>query len=301
MAELAEGQHGIVSGRQLRLLGYSPDTTEREAITGRLHRLHRDIYAVGHGAVSRQGECLAAVLACGDRALLSHRSAAWLWGLTVRWQRPVEVTASTRRIDRGKIRVHSAPALIPADRSLCQDVPVTAVARTLLDVAAVEPRTLRWALDRAERQGQLDLIELDALIARSRGFRGVARLRDTLEGYRIPAFTRSGLERRFLELVREAGLPLPSMNSFVVGFELDAYWPRERFAVELDTYDYHGTSTAFEADRLRQEDLKLVGIELTRITGRRLTREPGAVMSRLRRLLAQRRRQLGPGAKTHPG
>lgn len=291
-AELAKRQHGVASGQQLRALGYSEDTIAREATTGRLHRLHRDVYAIGHASVSQRGECLAAVLASGDGALLSHRSAAWLWGLSTRRAAPAEVTASSPRAQRGDIRIHSAQALAHVDRTSVDGIPVTAIPRTLLDVAAIDHRSLRWLLDSAERSGLLDFGALDTLLRRSRGFRGVARLRDALEAFRIPAFTRSGLERRFVALVKDAGLPMPSMNRFVDGFELDAYWPRERFAVELDTYDYHGTPSAFEADRLRQEDLKLLGIELTRITGKRLDREPEAVVARLRRLLSQRRRDL---------
>jgi very-short-patch-repair endonuclease len=161
-----------------------------------------------------------------------------------------------------------------------------------LDFAAVDPFFLKVALDRCESRGLLDLIAIDALIARSRGFRGVARLREALLVHRTPAFTRSGLERRFLDVVRKAELPHPAMNLFVEGYELDAYWETERFAVELDTYDYHGGHAAFEDDRRRHEDLKLGGIEMVRITGTRLDREPRAVVARLRRLLAQRRRDL---------
>jgi hypothetical protein len=164
------------------------------------------------------------------------------------------------------------------------------VARTLLDFAATDPTYLGTALDRCERRGILDLIEIDSLMGRSRGFRGVARLRETLEIHRTPAFTRSGLERRFLALVKRAGLPRPEMNLFVERYELDAYWRDARFAVELDTYDYHGGHSEFEHDRIRQEDLKLAGIEMTRITGVRLEREPAAVAQRLRRLLDQHRR-----------
>ena len=156
----------------------------------------------------------------------------------------------------------------------------------------MDPRFIGRALDNAQRLGLLDLIAIDALISRSRGFRGVARLREALVIHRPSAFTRSDLERRFLELVRRADLPRPAMNFFAEGHELDAYWPAERFAVELDTYDYHGGRVAFERDRLRQEDLKLAGIEITRITGTRLDREPEAVMNRLRRLLTQRRSDL---------
>jgi hypothetical protein len=171
------------------------------------------------------------------------------------------------------------------------------VPRTLLDFAAVDPHFLGGAIEGAARLGLLDLIATDALLRRSRGFRGVARLRDALEIYRDPAFTRSRLERRFLALVKRAGLPRPSMNYFAEGYELDAYWSAERFAVELDTYDYHGGHVAFEKDRLRQEDLKLAGIEMTRVTGVRMDREPEAVVARLRRLLAQRRSHLQRSAR----
>ncbi|HEX7058764.1 MAG TPA: hypothetical protein VF176_02835 [Solirubrobacterales bacterium] len=188
--------------------------------------------------------------------------------------------------------MHSAQALSIEDRDSSEDIPVTAVPRTLLDFAAVNPRFLGWTLDRTELLGLLDLTAIEAMLSRSRGFRGVARLRTALDIYRMPGFTRSGLERRFLKLVRDAGLPRPSTNCFVAGYELDAYWPLERFAVELDTYDYHGGHAAFETDRLRQEDLKLAGIEMIRITGARMDREPKAVTDRLSRLLAQRRRDL---------
>ncbi|HEX4465224.1 MAG TPA: hypothetical protein VH042_11350 [Solirubrobacterales bacterium] len=134
------------------------------------------------------------------------------------------------------------------------------------------------------------MIEIDSLTARSGGFRGVARLREALEIHRTPAFTRSGLERHFLAVVKRAGLPRPEMNLFVEGYELDAYWRDARFAVELDTYDYHGGHAAFEHDRIRQENLKLAGIEMTRITGVRLGREPTAVARRLRQLLELHRR-----------
>jgi hypothetical protein len=121
-----------------------------------------------------------------------------------------------------------------------EGIPVTTVPRTLLDFAAVDPGFLGRALSNAYRLELLDLIDLDELISRSQGFRGVARLRAALGAYRTATFTRSSLERRFLELVKAAGLPKPSTNLFVEGYELDAYWPAERFAVELDTYKHHG-------------------------------------------------------------
>jgi very-short-patch-repair endonuclease len=292
VAELAERQHGVIAGRQLVELGRSQAAIWREARAGRLHRLHHDVYAVGHRAVSRHGEALAAVLAAGKGAVLSHRSAAWLWGLTRRWQNVVEVTAVSPRRHRDALRLHSASRLRADDRDSYEGVPVTAVPRTMLDFAAVDPNYLRLALDNAQRLGILDLVAMDELLGRCKGFRGVGRLRSALVVFRSGVFTRSGLERRFLSLVRASGLPEPKTNLFIEGYELDAFWPAERFAVELDTYRYHGGHISFEADRIRQEDLKLAGIEMVRITDARLSREPEVVMRRLAQHLTNRRRNL---------
>lgn len=238
---------------------------------------------------------MAAVLSCGEGALLSHHSAAWLWGISAWLAQPVEVTAPVPRHTRPELRVHSAKTLRPEDMASEQGIPVISVPRTLLDLAAESEHNLRWALPRAKRLNLLDLIEVDAMLARSKGQRGVRRLRLRLERYRRREFTRSELERLFLEVVERAGLPRPSMNMFVSGFELDAYWPELRFAVELDTYEYHGDEISFEKDRVRQEELKLAGIEMTRVTGPRLEREPARVAARLRRLLDQRRREIRLG------
>jgi hypothetical protein len=297
VAELAARQHGVVSAGQLVELGYSSSGISREVTGGRLHSVHHGVYAVGHAAISRHGESLAAVLSCGEGALLSYRSAAWLWGLTSRFASPVEVTAAGPKETRPLIRVHSAAALTAEDRTAYEGIPVTAIPRTLLDFAAIDPYYLGQALDNARRLGLLDLIAIDELISRSKGFRGVARLRTALELHRPSAFTRSGLERRFLALVRRAGLPHPSMNLFIEGHELDAYWPVQRFAVELDTYNSHGDPRSFETDRVRQENLKLAGIEMIRVTGTRLDREPTLVMRRLHRLLAQRTKDLTTSAR----
>jgi hypothetical protein len=292
MAEEAARQHGVVSARQLAGLGCSRANIASEVARGRLHRVYRGVYAVGHPSITRQGHCLAAVLSCGEGTMLSHRSAAWLWGLTRRWWLPIEVTTKTPRDGRADIRVRSGRTLHSADLDSSEGIPVTAVPRTLLDFAAVDPRFVPRALDNAERLGLLDLPAVETLLARSDGLRGVARLREAIAIYRLPGATRSGLERRFLGLVHDAGLPLPATNFFIAGYTVDAYWPTERFAVELDTYDYHGGHAAFEDDRLRQEDLKLAGIEMIRITGLRIERNPRAVANRLRRLLAQRRQDL---------
>lgn len=291
LAEIANRQHGVVSIRQLEgPLGYSRSAVVRAAAAGRLHRLYRGVYAVGHVNIPPQGWCLAAVLASGPDALLSHGSAAWLWGISKPGPAPLSVTTPVPRSPRPPIVLHHSRTLVAEDRALPEGIPTTALPRTLLDCAAtIRADRLDRMLERAEELRMFDLGPVEALLERTTGHPGHGRLRRAIALYREPAFTRSGVEKRFLALVEEAGLPRPATNIGAHGYELDVYWPRERFAVELDVFETHGTRAAFERDRLRQEDLKLEGIEMTRVTGRRLEREPAQVMERVARLLEQRR------------
>lgn len=170
-----------------------------------------------------------------------------------------------------------------------EGVPVTSLPRTLLDLAA----TVRfdWLEKMVERSEELELFDLgavDELLSRTVGHHGHKRLRRAIALYEPTSFTRSGLEKRFLKLCIEAGLPQPHMNYVEHGFELDCYWPEHRFVVELDVFETHGTRAAFERDRKRQEDLLLVGIHMTRVTGPRLKREPEEVIRRVARLLSER-------------
>jgi hypothetical protein len=179
--------------------------------------------------------------------------------------------------------------LTKEDRVLREGIPVTALSRTLLDLAA----TVRfdWLERMVERSEELELFDLRAvegLLARTTGHPGHGRLRKAVALYQPMSFTRSGLEKRFLELCLEAGLPQPRMNYVEEGFELDAYWPEFRFAVELDVFETHGSRAAFERDRKRQEDLLLAGIQMTRVTAPRLEREPDEVMKRVSLLLSGR-------------
>jgi hypothetical protein len=168
---------------------------------------------------------------------------------------------------------------------------VTALPRTLLDLAAsVRFEWLEKMVERSEELGLFDLQAIEDLLSRTVGHHGHGRLRRAIALYKPSSFTRSGLERRFLELVAEAGLPQPRTNFVEHGFELDCYWPEHRFAVELDLFETHGTRAAFERDRKRQEDLLLAGITMTRVTGPRLEREPEEVIKRVARLLSERAR-----------
>lgn len=290
LAELARRQHGVVSIRQLRQrLGYSRDAVEWMVAAGRLHRLHRGVFAVGHTDLSTYGHCLAAVLACGPRALLSHYSAAWLWGLTATQPVPIHVTTPVQRGGRPPIRLHRSRTLNPADRALEKNIPVTSVARTLLDQASfVDERRLRKLLKRSEELRLFDLAAVHDVLERNKGHRGNKRLRRALVIYEPPPFTRSEFEAQFYEAVLAVGLPTPRVNFNVAGMELDLYWPDHRFAVELDLFETHGTRESFEEDRVRREELLLHGIEVINVTGTRFAREPNAVLARLRALLAGR-------------
>jgi hypothetical protein len=173
-------------------------------------------------------------------------------------------------------------------------MPVTSVARLLMDLAIrSQPRQLDRLLERTEELGLFDLHEIEEVLDRAGGHRGRGRLRRALALYQPdPSFTRSRFEKDFRRCVRRAGIPTPSMNFNAHGYELDAYWPELRFAVELDLFETHGSRAAFERDRRRHEELKLLGIESIRITRPRLQREPEAVMLSLSRLLERRRAEL---------
>jgi very-short-patch-repair endonuclease len=293
LLELATRQHGVVSTRQLKTLGYGRNAASKANRVGRLRRIHRGVYAVGYEPLTWEGRCMAAVLAARP-AVASHLSAGWLWGLLRSRPGTIHVTAPTSGRAKRVFVVHCA-ALTSQDLSEAKGVPVTSLARTKLDLAAtLSMARLVRVLERSEERGVFDLGALDELLARTVGHSGHGRLRAALAIYRDqdPAFERSKLERRFRRLVKKAGLPAPAMNLNVDGYELDAYWEPERFVVELDVYETHGSHAAFEGDRFRQEDLKLKGVEMIRVTGPRLDREPELVIERVAAHLEQRRRQL---------
>jgi very-short-patch-repair endonuclease len=303
----------VVSAQQLRRLRYSRDLIAAESSRGRLISLHRGVYAVGHRRLSWRGWCMAGVLAAEPNetdevvwpAVASHASAAYLWGLFSSPPAGIDVTAPTRRRAKRDFSVHFSSILAEQDRGCCEGVPVTSLARTVLDLAIrSRPEQVARRLERSQELGAFDLRAFEDVLRRAGGHRGRGRLGRALEIYKPraedPAVLRSRYERRLRRLVREAGLPAPAMNFNVAGYELDAYWPGLWFAVEIDAFATHGSPAAFERDRLRQEELKLHGVEMVRITGVRLEREPAKVAARLRALLAQRREQLVHGGSPPP-
>lgn len=290
LAELAEAQHGVVSFRQLRELGFSKGHIARAFEARRLRRIHRGVYAVGHARLSDYGRCHAAVLACGDGAVLSHHSAAWLWGLLSRCPTEVEVPTASRGHGRRGVRVHRASAVADRDRVLRHGVAVTSVTRTLLDLGATATaRDLTSAIDRAHRRGQLDLAALDSLLSRHRRTVAGKRLKEALALYRKPVFDRARSELLLVEALEQEGQRLPKFNCWVGKWEIDAYWEAERFAVEVDGWETHGSRQAFEDDRLRLEEMKLEGIDGIRISARRIETHPRQVAQRIGKFLARRR------------
>lgn len=290
MARLATRQHGVVGRQQLLELGVGKTTMERWLRGGRLHRLHREAFAVGHGRVDQHGRWLAAVLACGEGALLSHRSAAAMWGLTRRRNSVVDVTAVTGRQfrpGRDGIRLHRG-RLYPGDATERNGIPVTTVARTLFDLAeVVDLRQLRRAWEEADRLGFLRLAAIEQLCEQGYGRRALRPIRRLIGEARAPTFTRSPLEDRFAEFCRDhlSDLPAPLTNVSILDHEVDAYWPHRRLVVEMDGWEFHSHRAAFEQDRARDAKMQAAGYRVIRLTHRRLEANPSAVASELRAIL----------------
>ncbi|MCW2978344.1 MAG: hypothetical protein JWO14_71 [Solirubrobacterales bacterium] len=278
----------MVSTGQLERLGYGKNSVAKAAKVGRLHRVHRGVYVVGHRRLTWHGRCMAAVLAASP-SVASHLSAGWLWGLLQSRPGTLHVTCRQSRHAKRPFVTHTAD-LARADLARRDGIPVTSLARTILDLAVdSRERTVRRFIRKADDDKNFDLRAMEDLLARTKGHRGQAKVRAALEIYdETPAFTRSDLEKRFYEVVAAAGLPAPSMNRFVAGFEIDAYWPEAHFGVELDIFGTHGSWLSFEEDRERDDELLLAGIETTRVTGPRLAREAEAVVESVRRHLARR-------------
>jgi predicted transcriptional regulator of viral defense system len=290
IASLAQAQHGVVARRQLVDLGLGRGAIGRRVETKRLHVIHRGVYAVGHRLISRRGWWMAGVLACGPEAVLSHRSAAVFWGILEGEGSVVSVSVRGRRRGRPGIRMHET-TVAPDERTVDAGIPVTTVARTLLDLAAdLQLHELHRALERAEALRLADSTSLDALIERHPRRSGVARLRATArEGIR-PAITRSELERRFLTFVERAGLPAPRTNVWLeVGgdwIEVDCVWSEQRVIVELDSRAFHQTAAAFERDRRRDRRAQASGWRVIRVTERAMRREERRLRMELTALIA---------------
>ena len=292
---LAIRQHGVITLAQLVELGLSASAVRSRVAAGRLHRVHTGVFAVGHAPLTRDGHQMAAVLACGAGAALSHRSAAAKLGLRPTDRSAIDVTSPGRtgRARRG-IDSHSGATLAPDDVEEVDGIRCTNVPRTLLDLAeVVGQRQLERACAQAEVLQRFDLHALEDVLARANGRHGAATLRAVLAGHAIAAtITRSELEERFLALCRTGGLPQPEVNAWVAldgggGCEADFLWRAQRLVVETDGRGFHLTRHAFERDRLRDQRLVLAGWRVVRFTWRQVAGDPSTVHATISGLLAR--------------
>jgi very-short-patch-repair endonuclease len=266
IARIAGRQHGVVSSGQLRAAGIDKSGISRRVRAGRLHRLHRGVYAVGHTRLSFEGCCLAAALACGQDAVVSHRSAAAVWRMLPPLAVPIDVTIPTDvgRESRGGITIHRSSTLIAGFVTRRSAVPVTRPARTLRDLHRAVPRAVH---QRAVRRA-LDL-----------------RLITTPDLGAEPDLTRSELERLFLRLCRRHRFPSPEVNARVGSYEVDFLFRGASVIVETDGFRHHGNRVAFESDRARDAELQATGFRVLRFTYRQVRDESRSVAASLRPLL----------------
>lgn len=281
-AALAAAQHGPVHHQQLLEIGFSGRAVRRLVEEGWLRRVHWAVYAVGQTPLTPHGRWSAAVLAAGSDAVLSHRAATGLWQMRPVIDR-VDVTIPRRRRPRAGIVFHRS-TLPPDERTTVDDIAVTTVGRTLLDLASIaDVHLVERAANEAEARGLGDRLPLSELLARHEGHRGIRTLRAALGmGPLGLDMTESELEERFRALVTETGLPRPRHNVRIEGRRCDAVWAEARLIVEVDGRRWHGTSAAFDRDRGRDRALAVAGWRVIRVTARHLRSEPEAVACDLR-------------------
>ncbi|HEX6694161.1 MAG TPA: type IV toxin-antitoxin system AbiEi family antitoxin domain-containing protein [Longimicrobiales bacterium] len=291
---IAARQHGVILRKQMAAAGVGRGAIDRRIAIGRLHPLHRGVFRVGP-VVSPHARTMAAVLACGTHAVLSHRSAGALWGLLPAASGgALEVTLprDVRRRVPGVV-AHRTCVLGVDDITVCDGIPVTTPVRTLLDLGLVLPsHELERAIATADRVG---MVRMEDLTTRVNGlssravrladmYRGAARIRTLLQLHGA-ALTRSEAEARLLSLIRRARLPRPRVNATMLGYEVDFLWEEQRLVVEVDGFAYHSSEKAFARDRRRDAELTTAGYNVVRFTWDDLSRHPEATLVMLAQAL----------------
>jgi hypothetical protein len=284
IAALAGRQHGVVALWQLVALGLTANAVTQRVEAGRLHRLYRGVFSVGHRVLRPEGHLMAAALACGPDAVISYIDAAELHGIRRRGyaRTRIHVTCPTRAGRREKrLRIHRGDKLRAQDVTRVDRIPCTAVPRTLLDLAETGP--VHREVERAEALGIFDLTAINELLERSNGRRGAQRLWQAVTDAQ-PAFTRSDIEDMVLTICEDAGLPRPLVNVWIprIEKEVDFMWPKPRVIVEADSHEHHGTPSAREADYRRDRLLRNLGWRVERVTWREIVHEPKTVAAVIR-------------------
>jgi very-short-patch-repair endonuclease len=294
-ARLATAQEGLVQHRQLIEAGVSRGAIKRLVRSGTLHPRHRGVYIVGHLALAPRANEAAALLACGEGSVISHRSAAHLWGLLERAPDVVDVTVVGHHCrPKAGVCVHKRAKLDARYVRQRDTLPVTSPARTVIDLAAdSSERELEAVIAQARARGQLRDGELELELDRAGPQAGIRRLRALLNADGAGGLTRSEAERILRRLLREAELQQPKSNVNIVGWEVDFIWPEQRLVVEVDGYPFHSSRAAFERDRRKDMALRDSGYDVIRISARQLKERPYAVIAHIARALERGRRSSG--------
>jgi very-short-patch-repair endonuclease len=302
VAEIAAAQLGLTTRWQLLDLGLSRAIIDHALARGRIIPVHRGVYAVGHVSLPPRAPFMAAVLAVGPGAVVSHCSAAALWGLVPSCaDDQVDILLAGRDAGRRRqgIRVHRTPALHPRDATTYEQVPMTTPARALLDITPVlsQPQ-LEKSFDAGLKGRILTRHGVAVTVARSPDCRGAARLGALAESeFRGAPDTRSPAEEDFLKLVRAGGLPEPEMNARVGLYVIDALWRRLGLAVEIDGYEFHSTKRSFESDHERDQVMTDAGFAVLRFTRDQIVKQPELVLVRLTRRLWELEAQSGRSSR----
>jgi hypothetical protein len=283
LARLGRSSHGVVTRVELLRAGVSVDEVRRRLRSGALLREHPGVYRVGHRAPSLEARYVAAVRACGERAVLSGRAAGYLFGALKGPAPPPEVTAPSRRRVKG-VKTRRCRSIDPRDVTTFRGIPVTTPPRTLVDIAAVlDLDDLARACHEAGVRHRTTPARVEVVLARRPTSPGAAKLRAVLRGG--APITLSRLEKRFPDVLRETGLPLPKTNRPAGGRRVDCRWPGLRLTVELDSYRYHHSRHAWEQDRRRERDARARGDDFRRYTYGDVFEQPELMLAELHALL----------------
>jgi very-short-patch-repair endonuclease len=289
---MARSQHGVVARRDLLKIGFSSAAIEHRIARGRLHPVARGIYTVGWPLADRKQGWMAAVLACGEMAALSHASAAALWEISE--DRPGPIDISVRRhcgLRRPGLRVRVRPRLPERDFTERHRIPVTTPVRTLIDLAAeLTPKRLERAVNEADKRDLIDPESLRQALDEHPGERGVRPLRLLLDRQTF-RLSDTELEVLFRPIAARAGLPMPLTKEMVNGFEVDFYWPDLGLVVETDGLRYHRTPSAQARDALRDQTHTAAGLTPLRFSHYQVRYEPGHVRDVLIRTAANLQRR----------
>jgi very-short-patch-repair endonuclease len=291
IAAVAAQQRGRIARRQLDAVGISSSSVAWRISRGRLFPSLRGVFVVGHTAAIELGAETEALLSVRPGAALSHRSAAALLGLWVPAPREIEVTVDIWDGARSpNVTVHRSRILESHDIWIRKGLPVTSPSRTLLDIApTASDRQLELAFDRGISERTLSVSHVRDVLSRAGGHPGRGRLAVLVDQEQdASTMTKSEAEERMLALVREAGLPTPIVGFPFGVWTLDFYWPKARFAVETDGYQYHSSRYRFERDRRKDNDLRRADIEVMRLVRRELKERTHGIVADVTRVLARR-------------